>query len=239
MAKLIAGNWKMNPPNLEAATRLAAAVRSGAGGVGAKLLICPPFTALAGVGAALRGSEVLLGGQDCHARAYGAHTGDIAPEMLRDLGVSHVILGHSERRADHGETDAVVQAKVRAASAAGLTPLVCVGETEDERRDGQQHDIVGRQLHYSLPDGFGGIVAYEPIWAIGTGRTPTETDVAAMHLFIHAELRARFSATVPILYGGSVKPANAAALLALPHVDGALVGGASLDAADFLAIAAS
>jgi triosephosphate isomerase len=160
--------------------------------------------------------------------------------MLRDCGATHVILGHSERRADHGETDAQVRAKVAAAVAAGLVPIVCVGETEAQRVAGEQDAVVAAQLGGSLPDGFAGVVAYEPVWAIGTGRTPTEADVAAMHAHIRAVLAGRLGAAggaVPILYGGSVKPSNAAALLALPEVGGALVGGASLVAEDFLGIA--
>jgi triosephosphate isomerase len=163
--------------------------------------------------------------------------------MLRDLEVSHVILGHSERRANHGETDAAVRAKAEAALAAGLVPIVCVGESEAERLAGRAEAVVTRQLEGSLPDRFGaagGVVAYEPVWAIGTGRTPTEAEIAAIHAAIRARLEARFGQAggrLRILYGGSVKPANAAAILALPHVDGALVGGASLVAEDFLAIA--
>ena len=183
---------------------------------------------------------VAVGGQDCHTETHGAHTGDISAPMLRDAGASFVILGHSERRQNHGESDPLVRAKTVAAIAAGLTPIACVGETDAERQAGRESAVVGGQLAGSLPDGFAGVVAYEPVWAIGTGRTATEADVAAMHLFIRQELVRRFGAageTILILYGGSVRPANAASLLAVPHVGGALVGGASLKAEDFLGIA--
>jgi len=236
---LIAGNWKMHGTLAEVAA-LAQAVREGAGGLPAELLVCPTFLHVAGVAALLAGSAVAVGAQDCHAAAKGAHTGDIAAPMLRDAGATHVILGHSERRTDHAETDAAVRAKAVAAAAAGLTPVVCVGETEAERLAGQAEAVVERQLAESLPDGFAGIVAYEPVWAIGTGRTPTEADIAAIHGVIRARLAARFGAAgglMRILYGGSMKPGNAKAILALPNVDGGLVGGASLVAADFLAIA--
>ena len=236
---LIAGNWKMHGTLAEAAA-LAQAVRDGAAGLPADLLVCPTFLHVAGVAALLAGSAVAVGAQDCHAAAKGAHTGDVAAPMLRDAGATHVILGHSERRTDHAETDAAVRAKAVAAAAAGLVPVVCVGETEAERLAGQAEAVVERQLADSLPDGFSGIVAYEPVWAIGTGRTPTEADIAAIHGVIRARLAARFGAagaTTRILYGGSMKPGNAEAILALPNVDGGLVGGASLAAADFLAIA--
>jgi triosephosphate isomerase len=236
---LIAGNWKMHGSLAEAAA-LAGAVREGAVGLAADLLVCPGFLHVAGVAALMAGGPVAVGAQDCHAAARGAHTGDVAAPMLRDAGATHVILGHSERRADHGETDAGVRAKAVAAVAAGLVPVVCVGETEAERLAGQAEAVVARQLAESLPDGFAGLVAYEPVWAIGTGRTPTEADIAAIHATIRAALAARFGAVgaaTRILYGGSMKPGNAQAILALPHVDGGLVGGASLVAADFLAIA--
>jgi triosephosphate isomerase len=239
---LIAGNWKMHGLRADALA-LAREVAAGTGTQGAELLVCPPFTVLAEVAGALAGGRVAVGGQDCHTATKGAHTGDISAPMLKDAGASHVILGHSERRADHGETDALVRAKAEAALAAGLTPIVCVGESEAQRLAGEAEAVVTRQLDGSLPDGFaaaGGVVAYEPVWAIGTGRTPTEAEIAAIHGAIRARLQARFGAAggrLRILYGGSVKPANAAAILALPNVDGALVGGASLVAADFLAIA--
>jgi triosephosphate isomerase (TIM) len=235
---LIAGNWKMHGTLREAAA-LAEAVSAGARGLaGADLLVCPPFPYLHLVAAAMLGQPVAVGGQDCHANAKGAHTGDVSAAMLRDVGAGHVILGHSERRADHCESDAMVRAKAVAAIGAGLIPIICVGESEAQRLAGQAEAVVRAQLAGSLPEGFaaaGGIIAYEPVWAIGTGRTPTEADIAA----IHAAIRAVAGPTTRLLYGGSVKPGNAKAILALPNVDGALVGGASLVAADFLAIAAA
>ena len=239
MRALIAGNWKMNGRLADLAA-IAEPLRLPAETLACDLLVCPPATLVAAAARALAGSKVAVGAQDCHAKPSGAHTGDISAAMLRDAGATWVILGHSERRADHGETDSQVRAKTEAAAAAGLTAIVCVGETEAERVEGRQNVVVGAQLAGSLPDGFAGVVAYEPVWAIGTGRTPTEADVAAMHAFIRAELVARFGAAgrgVRILYGGSVKPSNAAVLLNLPEVGGALVGGASLKAEDFLAIA--
>jgi triosephosphate isomerase len=239
MRQLIAGNWKMNGLTADALA-LADALRAGFEGVDCDLLVCPPFTQIAPVAARLRGSAILVGGQDCHAERSGAHTGDIAAPMLRDAGAGWVILGHSERRTDHGETNEQVREKVEAAMAAGLTPVVCVGETEAERREGRDNEVVGWQLYGSLPKDFHGVVAYEPVWAIGSGRTPTAAEVSEMHAFIRAELVRQFGEAgraIRILYGGSVKPANAEALLALPEVGGALVGGASLVAADFLAIA--
>ena len=238
---LIAGNWKMHG-TLRDAAALAEAVRAGAvaEALPADLLVCPPFVHVHVLAQALVGQPVAVGAQDCHAAAKGAHTGDVSAAMLRDIGATHVILGHSERRADHGETDAVVQAKAAAALAAGLVPVVCVGETEAQRLAGEAGQVVSRQLAESLPDSFAGIVAYEPVWAIGTGRTPTEADIAAIPGTIRAALAARFGdagARTRILYGGSMKPSNANAILALPNVDGGLVGGASLVAADFLAIA--
>lgn len=239
---LIAGNWKMHGLRADGLA-LAREVAAGAGGLAAELLVCPPFTLVAAVAEALGGGPVAVGGQDCHPAAKGAHTGDIAAPMLRDAGATYVILGHSERRTDHGESDSIVRAKAEAAMAAGLTPIVCVGESEAQRLAGQAELVVTAQVDGSLPEGFaatGGVVAYEPVWAIGTGRTPTEEDIAAIHAAIRSGLRTRFGTAgegLRILYGGSVKPGNAAGILALPHVDGALVGGASLVAADFLAIA--
>ena len=238
---LIAGNWKMHG-TLRDAAALAEAVRAGAVAEAppADLLVCPPFVHVHILAQALVGQPVAVGAQDCHAAAKGAHTGDVSAAMLRDIGATHVILGHSERRADHGETDAAVRAKAVAALAAGLVPVVCVGETEAQRLAGEAEQVVSRQLAESLPDGFAGIVAYEPVWAIGTGRTPTEADIAAIHGTIRAALAARFGeagSKTRILYGGSMKPSNAKAILALPNVDGGLVGGASLVATDFLAIA--
>jgi len=240
---LIAGNWKMHG-TLAEGLALAAALR-GAPASPAELLVCPTFPHIAAVAEALAGRGIAVGGQDCHAAAKGAHTGDVAAAMLRDVGASAVILGHSERRADHGETDALVCAKATAALAARLLPVICVGESEAQRQAGEAEAVVRAQLAGSLPDGFAaraGVVAYEPVWAIGTGRTPTEPEIAAIHAAIRAALVARFGAAgeaLRILYGGSVKPGNARPILALPHVDGALVGGASLVAADFLAIAAA
>jgi len=238
MRQLIAGNWKMNGSAAMAA-ELAGALRAESG-LACDLLVCPPATLVAGVAAALKGSAVAVGGQDCHAKVSGAHTGDISAAMLADAGASAVIVGHSERRADHGETDAIVRAKAEAAAAAGLMPIVCVGETEAERVAGLEMAVVGGQLAGSLPSGFSGVVAYEPVWAIGTGRTPTEADVAAMHAFIRGELAKLLGDAgkgMRILYGGSVKPSNAASLMAVADVGGALVGGASLKAEDFLGIA--
>ena len=235
--RLIAGNWKMNglaADGLVLARSLAAAPEGAA-----ELLVCPPATLLAQVASVLSGSPVALGGQDCHVEASGAHTGDISAEMLADAGCSHVITGHSERRADHGETDAVVRAKAAAAHRVGLIAIVCVGETAEERDAGETEAVVTASLLGSLPESArpeNTVVAYEPVWAIGTGRTPTVDEVVAVHAALRAALGERGGAT-RILYGGSVKPDNAAALLAPYDVDGALVGGASLSAADFLAIA--
>ncbi len=239
MRHLIAGNWKMNG-RLEDGSAIAVPLRRGADGLFVDLVICPPATLLLTLSAVLIGSPVMLGAQDCHALPHGAHTGDLSAAMLRDAGATWAILGHSERRANHGETDAMVQAKVQAARKAGLRPIVCVGETEADRAAGRQNAVVGAQLIGSLPADFEGVVAYEPVWAIGTGRTATEADVAAMHAYVRASLVRHLGLpgqTTRILYGGSVKPSNAGALLALPDVGGALVGGASLNAADFLAIA--
>jgi triosephosphate isomerase len=238
MRQLIAGNWKMNGLTAEAVAIVTPLREAGA--LTRDLLVCPPFTQIAAVAGILAGSSVAVGGQDCHVKEKGAHTGDISPAMLRDAGASHVIIGHSERRQDHQESDALIQAKTKAAIAAGLTPIVCVGETEAQRTSGQQNAVVGGQLAGSLPEGFRGVVAYEPVWAIGTGKTATEADVAAMHLFIRETLVKQLGEAgngILILYGGSVRPENAASLLAVPHVGGALVGGASLKAADFLGIA--
>ncbi|MBU6500148.1 MAG: triose-phosphate isomerase [Rhodospirillales bacterium] len=237
MRQLIAGNWKMNGL-AGAGAAIAGAVRQGAAGLACDLVICPPATLLIPLAQALAGSPVELGGQDCHAAQSGAHTGDIAAPMLRDAGARWVILGHSERRAAHGESDSAVHAKVLAAVAAGLAPIVCVGESEAERAAGRHEAVIAGQLAAGLPEGFAGVVAYEPIWAIGTGRTASLADIAAMHAFIRARLAARHAAgaAARILYGGSVKAENARDILAVPEVGGALVGGASLDAAAFLAI---
>ena len=239
MRQLIAGNWKMHTLRAEAVA-LARGLRDGTAAVPCEVLVCPPAIHLGAVAEALAGSSVAVGGQDCHHDKQGPHTGDISAPMLADAGARWVILGHSERRQEHGETDELVREKAVAAAGAGLTPIVCVGETDDQRQSGQETDIVGWQLAGSLPKGFAGVVAYEPVWAIGTGKTPTTAEVAAMHAFIREELMRQFGdagRAIRVLYGGSVKPANAAALLSVPQVNGALVGGASLSAADFLAIA--
>lgn len=242
---LIAGNWKMN--GLKASANELAAIGQGAEKVWRKadLLICPPATLLFTSAAIVIGSKVAIGAQDCHPAASGAHTGDLAAEMLADAGATAIIVGHSERRTDHHETDALVRAKAEAAWRAGLVAIVCVGETQAERDGGKTLDVVGQQLAGSVPDGATAanlVVAYEPVWAIGTGRTPTTKDVEEVHKLIRDRLKDRFSgegASVRILYGGSVKPSNAAELMAVANVDGALVGGASLKAVDFLAIAAA
>jgi len=239
MAQLIAGNWKMNCLAAEAVA-LARAIAAGARAITADLVVCPTALHVAAVAEALQGSVVAIGGQDCHQAKQGAHTGDVSGPMLRDGGATWVILGHSERRHDHGETDELVREKTLAAVEAGLTPIVCVGETADQRSGGQETEIVGWQLAGSLPKPFTGVVAYEPCWAIGTGKTATVEDVAIMHAFIREELVRQFGEAgqgIRILYGGSVNRGNAAALLAVPNVGGALVGGASLKPDDFLAIA--
>ena len=222
------------------ACSLALQVRDGLTDPACDLLVCPPFPHVAAVAGILAGSAVRVGGQDCHAEDSGAHTGDVSAAMLADLGCTAVILGHSERRQNHGETDACVRTKAGQAARAGLSPIICVGETEAERAAGREMEIVGRQIASSLPDDFAGVVAYEPIWAIGTGRVPTGADVESVHRHIRRALMQRLGAAgakVRILYGGSVKPENAPALLAIAEVGGALVGGASLNAQHFLAIA--
>jgi triosephosphate isomerase len=241
MRYLIAGNWKMNglAAGLDEATAVAEGARAAV--QRADVMLCPPATLIDRMRQRTQGTPLLIGGQDCHAGAAGAHTGDVSAEMLADAGASAVIVGHSERRADHGETDAVVLAKAAAARRAGLTAIVCIGETERQRDSGETLDVVSRQLEASLPDGEPRdmVIAYEPVWAIGTGRTPNEADIQAVHAHIRAGLEERFGTagrTVRILYGGSMKPANAAEILAVPDVNGGLIGGASLRAADFLAI---
>jgi triosephosphate isomerase len=239
---LIAGNWKMN--GLRASLSEAVAVKDElpASGGAADVMICPPATLVMAMAGALRGSPVVVGAQDCHAAATGANTGDISAEMVADAGGQAAIVGHSERRADHGELDRDVRLKASAAHRAGLAAIVGIGETEGERRAGLALDVVRRQLKGSLPDratAADTIIAYEPVWAIGTGLTPTPADVAEVHGAIRAALAERFGgegSAMRILYGGSVKPQNARELLSVAHVNGALVGGASLKAADFLAI---
>jgi triosephosphate isomerase (TIM) len=241
---LIAGNWKMN--GLKASIHEFEAMLVGAPKPAAKadLLVCPPATLVAAFAEKARRSHVLaVGAQDCHPDPSGAHTGDISAEMLADAGGKAIIVGHSERRADHNESDHLVRQKAQAVWRAGLTAIVCIGETQKQRDQGQTLNILRGQLNLSLPDGSKSanlVVAYEPVWAIGTGLTPTAEDVEQIHGFIRELLNARFGdegARMRILYGGSVKPSNAAELLSVTNVNGALVGGASLKAADFLAIA--
>lgn len=243
---LIAGNWKMNMRRSEGLA-LAHAVADHvcrAGRFPAELAIFPPFTLLADILREVGGSGVAIGGQDCHPAESGAHTGDVSAEMLHDIGCTHVIVGHSERRADHSETDGEVCAKAQAAHRAGLVAVICLGETQAQRDDGRTLEVIRTQLAGSLPGGADAantVLAYEPVWAIGTGRTPTAAEVQQVHKAIRDALADRTSpetgAAMRILYGGSVKPANASDLLCLADVDGALVGGASLDAESFWAIA--
>jgi triosephosphate isomerase (TIM) len=242
--KLIVGNWKMN--GLEATLVEAKEIANhlaGANSDSVGVVICPPATLIARAADALAGSKVGVGGQDCHAKVSGAHTGDISAHMLADAGASYVIVGHSERRCDHGETSADVAAKAEAAITAGLTPIICVGESEAQRDAGEEETIVLDQILASIPNTATAnqiCIAYEPVWAIGTGRTPSTSNVAAMHAAIRAMLVKRFGEvegpSIAILYGGSVNPKNAAELLSVENVDGALVGGASLTAANFLGI---
>jgi triosephosphate isomerase len=242
---LVAGNWKMNglAASLGELKTLKEQVAQGPIPE-ADIMVCPPATLLAQARYFLTGSAIQLGAQDCHTEPSGAHTGDLSAEMLADAGARAVIVGHSERRSDHGETDALVNAKARAAYRAKIAAIICIGETEQERRDGTTLQVVRRQLEGSLPSAARAsntIIAYEPVWAIGTGLTPTPADVAEVHGFIRGELGRLLGESeakgVRILYGGSVKSDNASELLLVPDVDGALVGGASLKAADFYAIA--
>ncbi len=243
--KLIVGNWKMNGRKAEALALANDLMgRLGQGAPDCDLMVCPPAVHVDAVAAVAAGRKLGVGGQDCHAAASGAHTGDIAAPMLKELGCVSVILGHSERRTNHGETDAQVKAKATAARAAGLLPIVAIGETLAQRDAGQTLTVVASQLRGSLPDGSDAsntVVAYEPVWAIGTGRTATVEQVAEVHAAIQAEATAIMGADkakgLRILYGGSVTPANAQALLALADVGGALVGGASLKGDQFWAIA--
>jgi triosephosphate isomerase len=241
---LIAGNWKMN--GLKDSAGEFGQMTAGVGDLWrtVDLLICPPATLIYTFAAVAIGSRIRVGAQDCHAKISGAHTGDLSAEMLADAGATAVIVGHSERRADHGETDAVVRSKAEAAWRAGLTAIICIGETRAQRDAGQALSICGSQLAGSLPAGATAsntVIAYEPVWAIGTGLTPTVEDVEQVHKFIRYQLTDHVKdegARMRILYGGSVKPSNAAELMAVANVNGALIGGASLKAADFLAIAA-
>lgn len=243
---LVAGNWKMN--GLREAFSEAIAVGEATAGpspLPADVMICPPATMVMVLSEVTREHNLLIGGQDCHTEVKGAHTGDISPEMLKDAGADAVIIGHSERRSDHGELDRHVRAKTEAAHRAGLMAIVCVGETAGQRAADLTLDVVKRQLAHSLPDGATAAnttIAYEPVWAIGTGLTPTLEDVAEVHGAIRAALEARFQSegqAMRILYGGSVKPDNAKSLLSIANVNGALVGGASLKATDFLGIVAA
>lgn len=237
---LIAGNWKMNgtPASAEAlAAELTARVR-GSGQPVAGIALCPPAPLIPSVLAVCKGTSVAVGGQDCHSKEKGAHTGDVSASLLKDLGCTYVIVGHSERRADHGETDAVVKAKAEAALKAGLTPIICVGETEAEREKGETAKVITRQVEGSIPAGANAsntVIAYEPVWAIGTGKTATTADIATVHQQIVDLFAARHgsAALLKVLYGGSVKASNAKEILATANVRGALVGGASLDAAEF------
>ncbi len=242
MRPIIAGNWKMNG-SLAVLSSYAEQVRNALDGtaLAAELILCPPSPLIRPLIEALGDLPVTVGAQDCDWHRKGAHTGDVSADLLAEIGARFVILGHSERRTGHGESSTMVRDKARAVMAAGLTPIVCVGETESEREAHEAETVVRAQLAGSLPDDFIGILAYEPIWAIGTGKTPTEADVAEMHGAIRGSLKRRFATgeTMAILYGGSVKPENAAALLGIPEVGGALIGGASLEPRDFMAIAAA
>ncbi len=243
LRSLIAGNWKMNGSR-DGATALARGLLDRVAGDGppaCDMLVCPPAVLIETVGAVVSDTAVALGAQDCHPAESGAHTGDISAAMLVDAGCSSVILGHSERRADHGEDDALVRGKASAALGAGLVAIICVGETAEQRDAGRAVEIVCGQLDGSLPDGANAsnvVIAYEPVWAIGTGRTPTVADIAEVHDSLRARLAGHLGdgEKVRILYGGSVKPGNAGEILAVANVNGALVGGASLDADDFLGI---
>jgi triosephosphate isomerase len=240
---LIAGNWKMNGLKASAAEldKIIDGARELAGRV--DLMVCPPATLVAAFAARAQGTPVTIGAQDCHSEASGAYTGDVSAEMLKDAGAQAVIVGHSERRTLHRETDEIVRTKTVAAWRAGLTAIVCIGETRAEREAGNTLAVVGRQFAGSLPDGADAtnlVIAYEPVWAIGTGLTPTAADVAEVHAAIRERLVGQYRRSgegIRILYGGSVKPANAKELLHVADVDGALVGGASLQAGDLLGIA--
>lgn len=240
MRRLIAGNWKMN--GILSSIEEAKAISAGVGGsLEHDVLICPPATLLHPMVNALTNSNIAFGGQDCHANFSGAHTGDISPEMLKDLGATYVIVGHSERRADHGETNAIVREKALSALKAGLTPIICIGESLEQRDAGQTMSVLKEQILGSVPEALNGnqfVIAYEPVWAIGTGKTASINDIAAAHAHIGGVLASfvENADACRLLYGGSVKPSNAAEILGTEGVHGALVGGASLKASDFLAI---
>lgn len=241
MRPLVAGNWKMNglASSLKELDALKAALLAAP--AAGEVLICPPFTLIAPAALRIDGAFA-LGGQDCHAKPSGAHTGDVAAEMLKDAGASYVIVGHSERRHDHGERDGDVAAKAQAAWRAGLTAIICIGETEDQRGAGDAHHVCSHQIDGSVPSAAtpaNTVLAYEPVWAIGTGKTPTADEIAQMHAHLRACLVRRLGTdanALRILYGGSVKPDNAGEILHLPEVNGALVGGASIKSDDFLRI---
>ena len=243
---MIAGNWKMNgllADGIELAKGIATEVKA-MGKPECEFLVCPPFTLLTSVKKALRGTKIALGAQDAHFNTKGAHTGDISPEMLKDVGCSYVILGHSERRADHNESNELINKKAVAANQAGLKTVICIGETLEERDAGKTIDVCTQQILGSVPDNATSantVIAYEPVWAIGTGKTPTSADVQEVHSAVRKVLAKKLGKgnanKMRILYGGSVKPSNAKEFLSLEDVDGALIGGASLKVADFIAIA--
>ena len=240
--KLVVGNWKMHGASQELAEAEELARR--AAGTSCQIVVCPPATLIHRISSVFEGTDIRTGGQDCHFSDSGAHTGDISAAMLLDAGAGFAVVGHSERRTDHGETSADVVSKAHAAINAGMTAIVCIGETEEERDSGTELIVAGRQLRDSVPDGASGdslTVAYEPVWAIGTGRTPSIGEIEAMHEFMRNELIGRFGeavgSSIKLLYGGSVKPNNAEAIANARNVDGCLVGGASLKAASFAAIA--
>ncbi|OLP60074.1 triose-phosphate isomerase [Xaviernesmea oryzae] len=240
---MVAGNWKMN--GLRSALDQIKAIADGLDGpLSQKVdaVLCPPATLLYVATALAEDSPLKIGAQDCHHHNSGAYTGDVSAEMIADLFATHVIVGHSERRKDHAESDELVLAKAQAALGVGLQAIICVGETQAERDAGQTLDVLARQIAGSVPEGASAgntIIAYEPVWAIGTGLTPTAADIAVAHDFLRSRLHERVgseAAQMRILYGGSVKPSNAREILGIAHVDGVLVGGASLKAEDFLAI---
>lgn len=239
--KLAAGNWKMN--GLKASISEIRALADACPSPNCDVLICPPATSISAFADAAKGTAIAIGAQDCHHNASGAHTGDLSAEILVDAGASHIIVGHSERRADHAESNAIVNAKAEAAWRAGAIAVICVGETEAQRDAGDALNVVGDQLAGSIPDAATAantVVAYEPVWAIGTGRVPSLEDIAEVHNDMRARLTARFGAEIAdgirLLYGGSVKPSNAAEIFDVSNVDGGLVGGASLKASDFAGI---